>query len=133
MNKHEEDLDKPHPFEKRGQQLKDTLYLLTSQGPTSWDAIFIAGRAIGMADSTMRRAVQEGVGLGVFIKTGGRAGRKYGRPTGPPMVELTDAGRRWFEIKQAEAAGYLPDPDEDDEVEFCEHDHILFLCEECKP
>lgn len=129
-----------HPFRKRSKAIRDTLFLLTAQGPVSWDAIFIAARTIDVAENTMRNAVNEGVNLGVFIKTGGRSGKKYGHPTGPAMVELTPGGRRWYEVQEeaelfkateaeAAAAGAYITPD--DEVSFCKHDDFLALCDEC--
>jgi hypothetical protein len=91
--------EKEHPFNHRSEDMKRALFLLTDEGPASWEAIFITGRTLGYSDKTMRNAINEGVNLGVFEKSGGKAGRKAGRPTGPPMIHLTEGGRRWFEVK----------------------------------
>lgn len=105
--------DLEHPFNRRGEDLKRALFLLTSEGPASWEAIFITGRTLGLKDDTMRRAVNEAVDLGIFEKSGGKAGRKAGRPTGPPMIHLTEGGRRWFELK------LTPDYPDDAPCTYC--------------
>jgi hypothetical protein len=97
MHVEQETKEDRHPFTKRGARIKRVLFALTKDGPTSWEAIFAGGRSVGVMDATMRRAVNEGVDLGVFIKSGGRSGYKYGMPSGPPMVHLTDGGRVWVE------------------------------------
>lgn len=94
----EEDIG-PHPFNKRGNDIKRALYALLDEGPASWEAVFVVGRTLGYSDSTMRNAINEGCHLGIFEKSGGKAGRRAGRPTGPPMVHLTESGRLWYSAK----------------------------------
>ena len=113
-----------HAFFNRSKSLRSVLFALMSEGPVSWEAIFGAGRGLGLSDSTVRNTVNEGVSFGVFEKTGGKTGKGHG----PAMVSLTQYGYAWLPTE-------IDDDGEDaeDEVMFCKHDNITAICNECSP
>lgn len=113
-----------HPFLKRGSEMRLLMMQFMADDWVTWERLLIVTKREDYSDETVRRAVREGCDFGVMRKRGG----KFSGGKEPAQVGLTPLGMTYLADIELEMAGVVI---ADDEVEFCEHDGIVGLCDIC--